>query len=463
MSAYDPAALEAAKPRWEGVAAIPSTESQAEALFTAPATEILIGTPPAPAEGRHAATYTRGYVSHGPVGPSCALAAFRDGRLTVWTHSRGLFPLRAVLAAATGLEEAAVTLRHVPGAGTFGTAGAEDAAADAAMLALARPGRPVRVQWRREDEFGFEPLGPAMAVRLEAGLDAAGRPAGWAVEIWSPSHVMRGAPPLGRVAMPNAPPLPPAFEAPAALGGSATRNAVPLYDVGAPFIRLHLVERGVLRTSSVRALGAGVNVFAIESFLDELADAAGADPLAYRLALLTDPRARAVLERAAAMAGWAGRGPAGSGRGLGLGFARYKNRSAYAAVVAAVAVEREVRLERIWCAADCGCVINPDGARNQLEGGIVHAASMALKEQVMLGGAGVSSLSWAEYPILRFSEIPEIDVDLLGVPDDPPLGLGEATMGPTAAAIGNAVAHALGARVRGMPMTRARIEASLLA
>ena len=161
--------------------------------------------------------------------------------------------------------------------------------------------------------------------------------------------------------------------------------------------------------------------------------------------------------------------------GLGLGFAWLADRPGEMVVtfngyqyqvslmVAAVAVEREVRLERIWCAADCGCVINPDGARNQLEGGIVHAASMALKEQVMLGGAGVSSLSWAEYPILRFSEIPEIDVDLLGVPDDPPLGLGEATMGPTAAAIGNAVAHALGARVRGMPMTRARIEASLLA
>jgi CO/xanthine dehydrogenase Mo-binding subunit len=128
-----------------------------------------------------------------------------------------------------------------------------------------------------------------------------------------------------------------------------------------------------------------------------------------------------------------------------------------------VVVEREVRLERLWCAADCGLTINPDGARNQLEGGMVQAASMALKEEVRLGGAGVASLSWADYPILRFSEVPEIDVDLIGVPDDPPLGVGEATMGPTAGAIGNAVAHALGVRMRALPMTRARIEASLLA
>ncbi len=302
-----------------------------------------------------------------------------------------------------------------------------------------------------------------MAVRLEAGLDA-GRPTQWSADIWSPSHVLRGAAPLCRLAMPDPPPMPPAFEVPPALGGGATRNAISLYDVGPTFIRLHLVERGVLRTGALRSLGGMINVFAAECFLDELAEAAGQDPVAYRLALLADARARRVIARAAEMAGWEKHGPAGSGRGIGIGFARYKNRSAYAAVVAAVSVEQEVRLERIWCAADCGLAVNPDSARNQLEGGIVQAASMTLKEQVLLRGPGVASVTWADYPIFRFSDVPEIDVDLVGARDEhPPLGVGEATMGPTAAAIGNAVAHALGARMRDLPMTRARIEATLLA
>jgi nicotinate dehydrogenase subunit B len=241
------------------------------------------------------------------------------------------------------------------------------------------------------------------------------------------------------------------------------RNAAPAYDVGAPFVRLHLIERGPLRTSAMRGLGALPNVVALECFLDELAEAAGKDPVAYRLALLPDARARKVVRHVAAMANWASRDPAGSGRGLGIGFARYKNRSAYTAVAAAVSVEQDVRLEHVWCAADCGLAINPDGVRNQLEGGIVQAASITLKEQVTFAGAGVASLTWADYPILRFSEVPEIDVDLLGTTENPSLGVGEATMGPTAAAIGNAVAHALGARVHALPLTRARIAASLLA
>jgi nicotinate dehydrogenase subunit B len=457
------AALAAARPRWEGAATVDPAAGEAEALFAAPSAEILIGAPHPPAPARRAATYTRGYLSHGAIGPSCALAAFRDGRLTVWSHSRGPCPLRAMLARATGLATESITVRYRPGAGTYGTAGAEDAAADAALLALARPGRTVRVLWRREDEFAFEPLGPAMAIRLEAGLDPAGRPTDWSAEIWSPSHVLRDAPPLARLAMPDPPPLPPPFEPPSALGGGATRNAVPAYSVGPAFIRLHLIARGWPRTASLRSLGALANVFALEGFLDELAEAAGQDPVAYRLALLPDPRARAVVARAAAMAGWAARGPAGSGRGLGIGFARYKNRSGYAAVVASVAVDRDVRLERVWCAADCGLAINPDGARAQLEGGIVQGASMALKEEVTFTGTGVASLSWADYPILRFSEIPEIDVELLGAGENPPLGVGEATLGPTAGAIGNAVAHALGARIRALPLTRARIAASLSA
>jgi CO/xanthine dehydrogenase Mo-binding subunit len=457
------AAHAAATPRWEGVASVSPTEGEAAALCATPSTEILVGEPHPPAAGRHAATFSRGYVSHGSLGPSCAVSEYRDGRMTVWTHSRGVYPLRATLAGATGLAPEAIAVRYVPGSGGYGAAGAEDAAADAAVLALARPGRPVRVLWRREDEFAFEHLGPAMAIRLEAGLDEAGRPVAWSAEIWSFSHVLRGAPPLARLAMPDPPPLPPAFEPPPSLGGGATRNAISLYDVGPTFIRLHLVDRGGVRTGALRSLGGLPNVFATEMFLDELAEAAGQDPVAYRLALLSDPRARRVVEHVASMAGWQTRGPGGGGQGMGIGFARYKNRSGYAAVVAAVSVEQEVRLEKIWCAADCGLAINPDGVRNQLEGGIVQAASMTLKERVSFAGSGVASVTWADYPILRFSEVPEIDVELVGARENPPLGVGEATMGPTAAAIGNAVAHALGARIRDLPLTRARIAATLLA
>ena len=196
--------------------------------------------------------------------------------------------------------------------------------------------------------------------------------------------------------------------------------------------------------------------------MDELAERAGMDPLQYRLSMLSDERAVRVLRNVAERAGWSSRGPAGTGRGLGLAWARYKNLAAYAAVAAEVEVEQEVRLRRVWCAADAGLVINPDGAINQLEGGIIQAASMTLKEQVRMEGEGVTSLDWNGYPILRFSEVPEISTELVGTPDQPTLGMGECTLGPTAAAIGNAVAHALGARLRHMPLTRERIASALL-
>jgi CO/xanthine dehydrogenase Mo-binding subunit len=379
----------------------------------------------------------------------------------VWSHTRGVYPLRATLAEVTGLPPAAITVRYAPGAGGFGAVGAEDAAADAALLAIAHPGRPVRVLWTREDEAANDPLAPAMAIRIEATLDEAGIPRAWATEIWSAPHVRRNGL-LARLAMPDPPPPPPGIEPPPEMAGGATRNAVPLYAIPAPQIRLHLVEAPV-RTGAFRSLGAFANIFAIESFLDELAEAAGADPLAFRLALLPDPRGRRLLERVAAMADWPGRGGSGTGGGLGLGLGRYKNRSAYAAVAARVSVDQAVRLERIWCAVDCGLVVNPDGVRNQIEGAIVQAASMALKEQVRMEGPGIASLTWEDYPILRFSEVPEIEVVLCGNPEDPALGVGEAAMGPTAAAIGNAVAHALGARLRDLPLTRERIAAALLA
>jgi CO/xanthine dehydrogenase Mo-binding subunit len=383
----------------------------------------------------------------------------------VWTHSQGVYPLRAALARTLKLDPASIIVHHVQGPGCYGHNGADDAAADAAALAMRRPGVPIRVRWRREEEFGFEPISPAMVTTVQAMLDASGKPADWTTEIWSGRHSNRpgsGGNLLAAEALPDPPSAPPVTESSNA-PGAGTRNGEPLYTFLAKRIVHHLIPETPIRTSSLRGLGATLNVFAIESFLDELAAEAGQDPLAYRLSVLADPRARAVLERAAAMAGWQAGQPAGAGRGRGLAFARYKNMAAYCAVVAEVVVDEEVRVERIWCAADTGLVINPDGAKNQLEGGVIQAISWALKEGVRLDQAGIASRDWEDYPVIKFSEVPEIECELVDAgSDNPPLGIGETAGGPTVAAIGNAVAQALGARIRDLPMTRERVMATLL-
>ena len=243
--------------------------------------------------------------------------------------------------------------------------------------------------------------------------------------------------------------------------GAGTRNAIPYYSIPVRRYRHHLVPITPVRTSSLRGLGAMPNIFALECFIDECADRAGLDPLAYRLAMQPDPRARAVLQAVADMAGWSHRGAAGSGIGLGLAFGRYKNASGYAAVAVQLQADSQIRLRHIWCAADAGLAINPDGIIAQLEGGIIQGASWTLKEQVKLDASGIASRSWADYPILRFSEIPPIDCRILAHPDAPPLGMGEATIGPVAGAIGNAAAHALGVRLRALPLTRERVLAAI--
>jgi CO/xanthine dehydrogenase Mo-binding subunit len=304
-----------------------------------------------------------------------------------------------------------------------------------------------------------------MVTTVRATLDSAGRPADWTTEIWSGRHSSRpggGGNLLAAEALPDPPPAPPATES-SNPPGAGTRNGEPLYAFPAKRIVHHLIPETPVRTSSLRGLGATLNVFAIESFMDELAEEAGVDPVAYRLSVLTDPRARAVIEHVARMSGWHASASGGNGRGRGIAFARYKNIAAYAAVVADVEVDESVRVTRVWCASDAGLVINPDGAKNQLEGGIVMGLSWALKEGVRLDTAGISSRDWETYPVLRFSEVPEITADLVGaVSDNPPLGIGEASGGPTVAAVGNAVAHALGARIRDLPLTRDRVMAALL-
>jgi CO/xanthine dehydrogenase Mo-binding subunit len=452
---------------WDRVRSITPEQQEAAWLVGKPTNERIHGDPPqADAPGTVVeASYSRPYIAHASMGPSCALAEYRDGQLSVWSHTQGPYPLRAALAMVLGLPQDRITVRHAQGAGCYGHNGADDVAVDAAVIALQVPDHCIRVQWRREEEFGFEPIGTAMQVTVRAALDDAGKPVDWTTEIWSATHVQRpstGGNMLTHEALPTPPPDPKPTDPPEAGGGGGTRNATPLYDIKARRILHHLVLQAPVRTSALRGLGALPNVFAIECFMDELAERAGVDPVAYRLSLISDPRARRIIEDVAARSNWAARGPAGSGRGLGMGWARYKNKAAYAAVAVELEVDQEVRLKRAWCCSDAGLVINPDGARNQLDGGIIQAASMALKEPVTMAGDGITSLTWEGYPILRFSEVPEIETVLIDAPDQPTLGMGECTMGPTAAAIGNAVAHALGVRIRDMPFTRERIAGVLL-
>ncbi|HEV8679812.1 MAG TPA: molybdopterin cofactor-binding domain-containing protein, partial [Stellaceae bacterium] len=358
---------------WDGVDPINPLQEEARWLLQQPSDDRLVGAPPAdPAPGavRREASYTRMHIAHASVAPSCALARYRDGRLEVWSHTQGVYPLRAALARMLKLDPASIVVHHAQGPGCYGHNGADDAAADAAALAVRKPGVPVRVRWRREEEFGFEPVSPAMVTTVRAMLDSAGRPADWTTEIWSGRHSSRpggGGNLLAAEALPDPPGAPPLTESSNA-PGAGTRNGEPLYAFPAKRIVHHVIAETPVRTSSLRGLGATLNVFAIESFIDELADEAGADPLAYRLSLLTDPRARAVVEKAAAMAKWetlspsGGEGrvrgnPASAATGRGLAFARYKNIAAYCAIVADVEVEEEVRVSRIWCAADAGLVV----------------------------------------------------------------------------------------------------------
>lgn len=454
---------------WDGVEPVSAFQEDARWLLQRPSFDQVIGNPEptAPVRGtnKYEATYTRGYLAHASIAPSCGLALYRDGLLQVWTHCQGVFPLRAALARTLKLDPAAISVKHVQGPGCYGHNGADDAAADAAIIAYLMPGKPIRVRWRREEEFAFEPVSPAMVVTVRAALDGDGRPTDWTTEIWSGTHSTRPGRDgrlLAEVALPDPPPPREAADVPEAAGGGGTRNGEPIYDVASKRIVHHLIPETPVRTSALRGLGAMPNIFAIESFIDELAERAGEDPVNYRLSLLSNRRARQVIEHVARMCDW--RAGARPGTGRGIAASQYKNRAAYAAVVAEVEVEEAIRLLRVWCAADAGMVINPDGAVNQLEGGIIQAASWVLKEQVRLEGTGIRSRDWESYPVLKFSEVPEVKVELVDPSSDlPPLGVGEATAGPTAAAIGNAVANALGARLRDLPLTRERVMAALLA
>lgn len=408
--------------------------------------------------------YTRPYLAHASIAPSCAMAQWTGDRVHVWTHSQGVYFLRADLALVLKLPVENITVEHMEGAGCYGHNAADDVALDAVLLAKAAGGRPVRVQWSREDELSHAPFGAAMAIEIEADLDAQGEIVDWRHGIWSNGHTARP----GRAAQPAllaatelATPFPRyiATNPPQANGGGADRNSVPLYDFPSWQIDCHRLLTMPIRTSALRTLGAQGNVFAIESFLDELAGERGEDPVDFRLRHLRDSRAQDVIRAVAKRANWK---PAKqTGRGYGLGFARYKNTGAYCAVVAEVEGAEDISVKRLTIAIDVGEAINPDGVINQIEGGAIQATSWVLKEQVRFDNRRITSNTWAEYPILRFSEVPQVQVELIQRPDSEPVGAGEAAHGPVTAAIANAVFDALGVRVRNLPITRDSLIAAM--
>jgi CO/xanthine dehydrogenase Mo-binding subunit len=412
------------------------------------------------------ATFSRPYQMHGSIGPSCAVALYDDDAMTVWSHTQGVYPDQEAIAEMLAMPLEKVRVIHMEGSGCYGHNGADDAAADAAMIARTLPGRPVRVQWMREDEHAWEPYGPAMLMKVAAKLGPDGKIADWTYDLWSNPHSSRpgGAASLlaARYREDAVPPETPELRISAS--GNGDRNANPPYTIPNKRVLWHFLPDMPLRVSALRALGAYANVFAIESFVDDLALAAGTDPVEFRLKHLEDPRARDVVTTAAEKFGWSSE-PLPAWTGRGFGYARYKTLAAYLAVAVEAEVEPEsgrVRVTRAVAAIDSGEPVNHDGIINQTEGGILQAISWTLYEAVTFDDTRVTSIDWASYPILRFGSVPDsVEVHVMERPGEPFLGTGEGAQGPVAGAVGNAIRGAIGKRLYDLPLTRERVRAAI--
>lgn len=418
-----------------------------------------------PSSQRLTRRYSKPYIAHASIGLACALAepmrhSANKAGLTVYTHSQGVFKLRQEIAIALGLSVDMLDVVHSPGAGCYGHNGADDVAFDAAFLAHQLQ-VPVRVQWTRQDEMSVSPVGSASLIELSAGVNDQGRIADWQAQVWSHSHLNRpgwlpGSNLLGAWALDPKAPRPVQKDQVLPTGGGL-RNIIPYYDLPALDVMHHFVPEGPLRVSALRSLGGFANTFAIESFMDELAESATVDPLEFRLCHLTDPRAKHVLQATADAANWNSRGEGLNGHGYGLAFGRYKNHAGYCAVAVQIEVGESIRVQQVWCTVDAGRIVHRDGLLNQIEGGLLQAISWTLKESVTWGPEGITSNSWDTYSILGFDEIPQLHIDLVEATDQPSIGAGEVAAGPLAAAIANAVTHALGVRPRNLPLTPERL------
>jgi len=461
------------KASWSGGGGLPGSEGLQRAIRESPvqADEALVHRGDAPqvlgaAAKKLSATYYWPPQSHASLGPSCAVADVRAEEATIWTSSQATHKYWPHFAKFLGLPVEKVRLVYLDGAGCYGMNGHEDAAADAAILSRAA-GRPVRVQWMREDEHGWDPKGPPQLLELSASLDDGGKIAAWSAEMWIPAATK---------GLPNIPLLSPAaagLPQPQGIGtGLISQNADPSYTVPNVRVVAHWLKDTPLRPSNLRSPGKVANTFAVESLVDELAAHAGADPLAFRLQGLDDPRGIEVLKRVGEIMKWEPRnGPSGGGsgadahaRGRGIAYIHYKHAENYIAMGMYVTVDRSsgvVHVERVVCAHDCGLVINPDAVKNQVEGGILQTLSRALFEEAVFDSNRVTSVDWASYPILKFPDVPEVVVELIDRPELPPVGAGEAATAPVAAALANAIFDAVGVRLRQVPMTPERVKQAL--
>src|SRR5215831_8669773 len=450
---------------WHEPADLPDVDELTAYLQSLPSKQMVLsekGMPPEAGVRTVSATYSRPFLAHASIGPSCAVARSQDGTIEIWSQSQSIYPTRKDIATTLGITLDAITLHHVQGAGCYGHNGADDAALDAALLARAVEGRPVRLQWSHEDELAWSPYGPAMVVAMAGSIDGAGRIVDWRHELWSNPHIARPG-------LQESPSLlaawhldrpfaqPPGIDALPGGKPASQRNAVPIYDFAHQKVVHHLLDRLPVRTGTLRAIGGFINTFAIECFIDEFAHSVGVDAVELRLNHLSDERAIAVIKAARERSGLASNRQRNGSRGMGLGFARYSNEASYAAIVVEVDVGETINVMRAVAAVDCGRTINPDGVANQVEGGVVQAVSWVLKEQVRFDRSRITTRTWDDYPILRFTEAPPVDTIIIDRPDQPSLGMGEAVAGPTAAAIANAVFDAIGLRVRDLPLTRERM------
>ena len=456
------------KATWSDPASTFTTEGLERAMASAPVereqTAVERGDAAAAmstAAKRVSATYYWPFHGHTSLGPSCAIADVNDSGTTVWSSTQGTFGLRNLIATTFQIPREKVRVVYLDGSGSYGSNGAYDCAADAVMLSRA-VGKPVRLQWMRQDEHAWDPKGPAQLLEVSAGLGPDGALIAWESRVTGAAGPQWTEGLLG----PTAAGLIKEQARPA--GVPTTQNLDPPYAVANQRVAARGIGSTPIRLSNLRAPGKIGNVFAVESFIDELADAANVDPLTFRRKGLADPRALAVLERAANMIDWQPR-PARRVRtgdvltGRGIAYVRYKQAEKYVAMAMEVAVERatgKVTVKRIACAHDCGLIMNPDGLRNQVEGNILHTLSRTLHEEIAFSNSRVTSVDWARYPILRFPEVPVVEVALIDHPDQPPYGAGEAACAPVAAALGNAIFDATGVRLRAVPFTAARVLAA---
>jgi CO/xanthine dehydrogenase Mo-binding subunit len=415
------------------------------------------------------ATYDFAIQTHASIGPSCAVADFSNGRLTVWTPSQGPHPVLHEIAEVTGLPKEAIRLIYVDGSGCFGRNGHEDATADAALITTLI-GKPVRVQWMRADETSRAPKSPPTVVDLEAGINAQNNVSAWKGDFYIGLNHLAANKPLD---FPLLALTETGKHKPGNFIGFMFQNAAQPYAFPNVLVRTHHVRDMIFRASHLRSPGRLENNFANECFADEIAAALKVDPAEFRLKHLSDPRGHDVIRAAMKLAGWQSRPSpspdAASGttaKGRGIAYVRYNDRITYVAVVADVEVSRasgEIRVTRMCVGHDCGQMINPDGVANQVEGCVIQTVGRTLMEEVKWDRHKVTSVDWATYPIIRFPDVPRVELALIDRPDEAPWGAGEPAAVPVPAAIGNAVFDAVGVRLRSVPFTPAKVKAALAA